>query len=54
MTGRLPFSAARTMRQMRMVIQVGRQAAKPFDKAPVAGHSRRMDIRIHCLCIDTR
>jgi catechol 2,3-dioxygenase-like lactoylglutathione lyase family enzyme len=26
---------------------------KPFDKAATADHSRRMDIRIQCLCIDT-
>ena len=38
---------------MRMVIQVGRHAAKPFDKAPATGHSRRMDRRIQCLCFDT-
>jgi catechol 2,3-dioxygenase-like lactoylglutathione lyase family enzyme len=26
---------------------------KPFDKVSAADHSRRMDIRIQCLCIDT-
>lgn len=34
-------------------MQVGGQRAKPFDKAPATGDSRRMDIRIQCLCIDT-
>ena len=38
---------------MRMVIRAGRHTAKPFDKAPAADHSRRMEIRIQCLCIDT-
>jgi len=36
-----------------MLIPVGRQAAKPFDMAHAADHSRRMNIRIQCLCIDT-
>ena len=28
-------------------------SGKPFDKAAAVGHSRRMGIRIQCLCIDT-
>jgi Glyoxalase-like domain len=38
---------------MRMVIWVGGHAAKPFDNRRAADHSRKMDIRIQCLCIDT-
>jgi hypothetical protein len=37
---------------MKMLIRAA-QAAQPFDTAPAAGHSHRMDIRIQCLCIDT-
>ena len=36
-----------------MAIQACRQAAKPFDKATAADHSRSMNIRIQGLCIDT-
>jgi hypothetical protein len=36
-----------------MLIEACGQAPKPFAKASVTGHSRRVDIRIQCLCIDT-
>jgi hypothetical protein len=39
-------------RQMRMLIRTDGHAAKPFDKTPAVDHSRKMDIRIQCLCID--
>jgi catechol 2,3-dioxygenase-like lactoylglutathione lyase family enzyme len=38
---------------MRMLIGTDGYAAKPFDKVRSVHHSRRMDIRIQCLCIDT-
>src|SRR5271166_3876123 len=53
MHGPTLLEQAHDTRQMRMVIRAGRHTAKPFDKAPVADHSRRMEIRIQCLCIDT-
>ena len=36
-----------------MLIEAGEQAPKLFDNASATGHSRRVVIRIQCLCIDT-
>ena len=48
-----PSRQSKSAARMRTLIETARQSANSFDKALAVGQSRRMDIRIQCLCVDT-